>query len=181
MRAVIGSILQRRKLLAITGLAIAFLLALIAWSLGPSTHHVDSPNGSSLQLPSDTASPSSSPSSSASKANQNLPPGLSLPESVLQNAGGAGRHSVTLEATSNGRILRMGYIIAGADPQKYSAVVLASPYRITTVGRSDSLIAAFAVQASPEDTYITCKITVDGKVRSQHIVYQAWHWAVCLG
>lgn len=179
MRAVLRSVLGRRKTLAITAVFIAFLLALIAWSLGPSTHKLDAPPGAA-QLPSDTPS-TAAPSSSASKSDANLPPGLSLPESVLQNAGGAGRHSVTLEATANGRILRMGYIIAGANPQKYGAVVLASPYRITTVGRSDSLIAVFGVQASPEDTYITCKITVDGHVRSQHTAYGAWHWVVCLG
>ena len=37
MRAVLRSVLGRRKTLAITAVFIAFLLALIAWSLGPST------------------------------------------------------------------------------------------------------------------------------------------------
>ena len=180
MRAVLGSILQRRKLLVITGLVIAFLLALIIWSLGPATHHLAAPNGTTFQLPSDSASPSSS-SSSAKPAASGLPPGFSFPESVLEKAGGAGRHSVTLEATSNGRILRMGYIIAGAHPDRGKAVVLASPFELTTVGRSDSVIALFGVQASPEDTYITCKITVDGKVRTQKTVYGPWKWVVCLG
>jgi hypothetical protein len=179
---------RRRKVLVLAAVLLAFAAALVAWTRGPNVHPTHVTNPTQLALP---TGPPQVPSSAPAKPRKHRAAGkhtvvvggldLSLPESALLNAAGAPKHSVVLSATANGRILRMGYLVAGAHPDRGTATLVSSPLRIETVGRGDGLLAAFAVQAAPETTYLDCTVTVDGVVRSHHVTTLPWHFVECLG
>jgi hypothetical protein len=170
----------------------AFAGALAWWSGGqPARHHVSGLNlgGPSSSLgapgatdPSGSASGSSTPSS---------PPGGSgLPDllnrsfpadSSNADPGGLPRRSVRIVVTSDNVIGGLGYLIAHGDPPRYQGKFLKSPVTVTTTGRSATLVAFVAAQASPGSTFITCELTVDGVLKARHTVHGAYKITTCLG
>jgi hypothetical protein len=184
--------LTRRRKRALTWLAVlvAFVAALAAWSTGPTDKgpHVSLPSPSasaSTPAPADTTLPATRPSGKAGK--KALGPGNllnllpNLPQDKNINPASLPARSVVMTATSDRPILRMGYEVLYGHPDRSSAVNIASPMSITTIGRGYGLVAAFAVQASPIATYITCTVTVDGHLHASHTVRGGFSVAVCVG
>jgi hypothetical protein len=167
---------------------VAFVAALTAWSAGPTDNgpHVSLPHGTqSVGAPSSAPStlPATRPSGKAAKGGKtsllNLLP--NLPQYSNVDPASLPARSVLMTATSDRPILRMGYEVLYGHPDRSSAVDIASPMSITTVGRGYGLVAAFAVQASPIATYITCTVTVDGHLHASHTVHGGFSVAVCVG
>lgn len=181
---------KRKRALAWLAVLVAFVAALAAWSTGPTD------KGPSVSLPTPTPSstapapatstlPATRPSGKAGKkalgpANLlNLLP--NLPQNRNINPALLPARSVVMTATSDRPILRMGYEVLYGHPERSSAVNVASPMSITTIGRGYGLVAAFAVQASPIASYITCTVTVDGHLHASHTVRGGFSVAVCVG
>lgn len=180
---------RRKRLLGWFAVLLLFVAALTAWSAGTS-------DSSHIAVPQTTESPITGPSSTApttlpatrpsktGKAGQpgnilNLLP--NLPSSSNINPADLPARRVVMTATSDRPILRMGYEVLYGHPDRNSAINIASPMSVTTVGRGYGLVAAFAVQSSPIATYVTCQVTVDGHVHASHRVRGGFRVVVCVG
>ncbi len=185
---------KRKRALMWIGVLVAFTAVLTAWSVGPT----DSGNHSHVAIPT-----ASTPVPGASGAAPTLLPATRPSATATSKAGGPGNgltlvpnlpgsskdvnpadlpaRSVVITVTSDRPILRMGYRVLYGHPDQGSAVNIASPMRITTVGRGYGLVAAIGAQATPIATYITCTITVDGHLHSQHTVRGGYSVVACLG
>lgn len=105
-----------------------------------------------------------------------------LPKSVLDaDPNGLPRRRVQIRVTSDGTIAGLGYIVAHGHPARYNGYWLKSPVYVSTVGRSGTLVAFVVAQAGPDASYVTCTLTVDGVVRSQHTAHGAYQSAACIG
>lgn len=180
---------HKRASLIAAVVVLVYAAALIAWTRGSSPRHTSIPSAiaSRAATPSVAASSSGSldkPVGEGGTAQSSVPAGAfpSLPDSALLNSAGAPRHSVVLTATSDGSsILRMGYVVADGRARCGGATNVASPIHIVTEGIGYAALAAFAVQASPDATYLTCSLAVDGRVRVQHTVHGGWSVVACVG
>ena len=185
---------KRKRALAWVGVLVAFTVVLTAWSAGPtdSGHHanVTLPTASGTVPVASAAAPTLLPAtrpSSTETATGGAPGGL---RTLVPNLPGSSRdinpadlpaRTVVITVTSDRPILRMGYRVLYGHPDSGSAINVASPMRITTVGRGYGLVAAIGAQATPIATYITCTVTVDGNLHSQHTVHGGYSVVACLG
>ena len=178
---------RRKRVLAWFAVLIAFVAALAAWSTGTdSGHHIPH-----LARPSDSLSTSAVPTVLPSKRPTGTPsPGTgqnllnllpNLPQSKNVNPASLPARSVVMTITSDRPILRFGYKVLYGHPDTGSATGVSSPMQIETVGRGYGLVAAIGAQATPIATYITCTVTVDGHLHSQHTVRGGYSVVVCLG
>ena len=184
---------NRKRALIWLGVLVAFVAVLTAWSAGPtgSDHpKVAIPNASSPGPGASAGEPTLLPptranSSATGKAGA---PGNLL--SLVPNLPGSSRNvnpaslparSVVFTLTSDRPILRMGYRVLHGHPDHGSAINVASPMQITTVGRGYGLVAAIGAQSTPIASYITCTVTVDGHLHSSHTVHGGYSVVVCLG
>lgn len=183
------SVRRRRMLLVTASLVLLYAAALVAWTRGPSTRHASAPNPGTSQPPAPVVSAASSgmvgkPAERSGTTATSNPPGAflpALPQSALLNTAGAPRHSVVLASSSDGNILRLGYVVADGRAKRGAATNVASPVRIVTEGIGYGLLANFAAQAAPDANYITCSVTVDGRVRVQHRASGGWAVVDCVG
>jgi len=189
----IGRISSRRlRLLGIAAVLVAFSGMLVAWVSGPdsSTPKLSAGGQRALAIGSPApASPSPTPSTTrpgrkavkgAQQGNAgNLLP--ALPESTAVNRAGQPARSVRMTLTSDAAIVQMGYLVRGGHPSKYLDKNVGSPVVVNTTAYGYGLVAEIGAQASPYATYLTCTVTVDGRVNSRHTVKGAWAVAVCMG
>lgn len=176
--------------------AAAFVVTLLHWVGGGGGSDPVVPNaGPALDLPSApglepaTPAPAGSPTSPASSPTASSTVGgvlqqqidRAFPEDSRIDRVGLPRHEVTITVTADGTIAALAYKIRDASPAQYSGTYLSSPFTVTTVGRSDGLIAAVLAQAASNATSITCTITVDGSTRTHHVTQGAHHFVYCLG
>jgi hypothetical protein len=179
---------RRKRALAWLVVPVAFVVALVAWSAGPTDRHVDVPKalpepvlGALSTAPASTL-PSTGSSGSATGGPADIFTKLpNLPSSRNVNPADLPARSVVFTATSDRPILRLGYKVLYGHPDQGSETNVSSPAQITTVARGYGLVAALGVQASPIATYTTCTVTVDGKVHSKHTVYGGFRVVVCVG
>jgi hypothetical protein len=184
----------RRRALIGAVVAVIFLAALVGWASGPGTGRPKlSPQGErALGVPALTpTAPATSSSASPGSRRSSRPPGAAatsealdlpaLPESTRLNEGAEPPRSVTMSVTSDAAILRLGYLVRGGRPDRYETTNAASPAIITTVGHGYGPVAEVGAQASPYATYLTCTISVDGRVTSRHTVHGPWRVLVCVG
>jgi hypothetical protein len=190
---VLGSFLRRRRTpLIICVIVIAYAAVFLAWTRGSNGNDdANLPKGAGA-LPTDAGlfgltPPASSPATTGSGAasspggpvkSLNLP---DLPQSSNINGAAAPRHSVVITITSDRAILRAGYAVKGAKPDRHSATNVQSPLRVVTVGRGYGAMAVVGAQSSPGAKSLTCTIAVDGLVRSSRTVHGGWTVAICLG
>ncbi|HJQ41650.1 MAG TPA: hypothetical protein VJ831_01075 [Jatrophihabitantaceae bacterium] len=179
---------RRKRALGWLAVLLAFVAALTAWSTGPTDGpHVNVPKAGDLGITAPTSqAPSTLPATRPSKTGKPGPGDLfkllpNLPQNRNVNPADLPARSVVMTATSDRPILRMGYEVLYGHPDRSSAINIASPMSVTTVGRGYGLVAAFAVQASPIATYVTCTVTVDGHLHSSHRVRGGYSVVVCVG
>jgi hypothetical protein len=182
---------KRKRALAWVALLVAFVAALTAWSGGTDHPAIDVP----LAHPAtDTAtSPTSTPTTLPPRRPTGVHTGKSggptniltlvpnLSESKNVNPADLPARQVVMTVTSDRPILRVGYRVLYGHPDESSAINVTSPMQITTVGRGYGLVAAIGAQATPIATYITCTVSVDGHLHSQHTVRGGYSVVACLG
>jgi hypothetical protein len=166
---------------------IAFAVSLLLW-----TGNAPTPTAVVIITPSDTApvsglptAPTQDPSTGSSTGAASGPLGgllgQSFPNSLSANPGGLPYHSIRIEITSDGEIAAFGYLVAYGHPSRYVANWLKSPVVVDTSGRSGGIVADVGAQAASNATYVTCTLTIDGAVRSQHTAHGPYSFTVCLG
>jgi hypothetical protein len=185
---------RRLRLLAVAAVLAVFSAVLVGWVSGPKAKAPKlSPGGQrALAIGSpDPASSSPSPSGSTSARGAKAAKGAkrssagdllpALPQSTDVSAAGQPARAVRMTLRSDAAIVQMGYLVRGGHPAKYLEKNVGSPAVITTTAYGYGLVAEIGAQASPYATYLTCTVTVDGHLHSQHTVKGAWAVAVCIG
>lgn len=111
-------------------------------------------------------------------------PELSLPSTSI-NADGAEppKHTITMVITSDDVLTGFGYVVSTGlgKPSKHGEYHVKSPITVHTTGRSYGVVAEVIAQAGAHAGYVTCKLTVDGKLRADQTVHGAYKFAVCSG
>jgi hypothetical protein len=187
LRRRLRSAVRKKRVFVVLAILVGFVVALAAWSSGPPLRYSRPPSvhAAGPDRISSAGHRSADPTASGSAA-PGAPGGLTglLPDLQVNTAVSPAtlpKRNIVMTATSDGPILRMGYVVAYGHPARGSATNMASPVRITAVGRSYSRVAAFGVQASPVATYLTCTVTVDGRVTARKTVHGPYAVALCVG
>lgn len=185
-------LVRRRYKPVLAGLVVVLFAVLLA-------HYVNGPDAASISLPksSDPTLPHGFPhppaSSTGHKSGAKAAPAAhrgpslagqlvpELPQSTSIYGASVPRHSVVLTVRSDSAILQVGYQVSGGNPSRYRASNVRSPMRVMTEGRGYGLMAALGAQASPDATFITCTVAVDGRVTATRTVHGGWSVAVCVG
>lgn len=183
---------NRKRALIWIGVLVAFVAVLTAWSAGPTggDHSKVALPATSSTAPGGSPAPTLLPPTRVNSSTTGKPGAPSNILSLVPNLPGSSRNvnpaslparSVVITVTSDRPILRMGYRVLYGHPDEGSAINIASPMQITTVGRGYGLVAAIGAQSTPIASYITCTITVDGHLHSSHTVRGGYSVVVCLG
>ncbi|HSY15227.1 MAG TPA: MmpS family transport accessory protein [Jatrophihabitantaceae bacterium] len=192
VRHISRKITAKRALIGV-GVAIALIFALIFWSDFNSTSPGLSPAvaiGAS-QASANAARTPQTPAAGASGSAAG--PGASgaagsagfgafpFPLPLAGGAEGPGKHTVELDAVSNAVMASVDYLVPSNSHQLVERQVVNSPWSISVAASGSGTMAAFAVQAGPDATTVTCRIVVDGVVRSQQTESGAYAVVVCFG
>lgn len=183
--------LHDKRLIAILLVLALFVMLLLLWVRRGASDDVsyatprDGATPKSAVVPSTRPSESGSPSASSpsAEATEKSRNGLipDLPESTLISPAGLPRRAVVITVTSDATLLGFGYKVAYGKSSKSISYNVASPVRVEAVARGYGLLAAVGAQSGPGATYLTCSVSVDGKVHSTHTVHGGYNVAVCLG
>ena len=179
----------RRWLPAIVILAI-FAVVLVIWTVpgqvSPDHIQANTPRSSGPSGPDSSASSATSPSGSSSHAPGTdaggFPTNLPLNGSNVVDVRTGAPHRVTIEATSNTSIRRLLFYIRGGTPSTGRYTGVASPVRVSTIGREGASgpIAEVWMQSSIYADVVSCTITVDGTVRSTNTAKGPYNVAICI-
>lgn len=183
---------RRRAVLIGAAIVIAYAVGLALWAGNPvgggTPDRLPAAAGAPASVTPPVGFPSAAPSSapSTSAASGSTAGGLlgklkSFPNSMDAQAGVLPVRSVRIVIESDNVIAAMAYKVAHGKPASYSAQWLKAPVTITTSGRSGGLVTEVLAEAGPTATYVTCKVYVDGVLRSRNTAHGRYQFTACIG